>query len=158
MNRKRFWLQECQGTVGIQHRESSFRGEGPVTFLLFVHLFSGYWCGDFFVPAPLLDSLSLPPWFYNSSTIYLPVLMSWSCNTYWNWVEPIPQKDRTEQNRNNDMESFWGARTMWYITPDYLLPCAKGFEMNNVQTEQNHQIYNQVCHWLKEWKTNFSTT
>lgn len=50
------------------------------------------------------------------------------------------------QNRNNDMESFW-ARTMWYKTLDYLLPYAKGFEMNNVQTEPKHQIYEQLCHW-----------
>lgn len=147
--RKTILTQECQGTAGIQHRECSFGEEGPVTLLLFAHLFSGYWCGDF-----LLHCWTV----FHCHHDFIIAVPSTSTNVLKSQhiLEFNGAKLSTEgQNRNNDMESFW-ARTMWYKTPDYLLPYAKGFEMNNVQTEPKHQIHEQLL--VKKWKTNFSTT
>lgn len=96
MNRKWFWLQECQGTAGIQHREHrecSFRGEGPVTLLLLL-----IYSLDIDVETSLY---LLHRWTvfhcHHDFMYHLPVLMSWSHSTYWNWMEPSrPQRDRTE--------------------------------------------------------------
>lgn len=143
MNRNWFWLQECQGTAGIQHRERSFGGKGPVTLLLLLIYSLDI---DVETSLYLLHCWTL----FHCHHDFIIAVLSASTNVLKSQhiLELNGAKLSTEgQNRNNDMESFWGARTMWYKTPDYLLPYAKGFEMNNVHTEPKHQIYEQLCHW-----------
>lgn len=50
---------DCRSASAQQEFSIEFLQRRPFVCLFF----SGYWCGDFSVLAPLLDSLSLPPWF-----------------------------------------------------------------------------------------------